>query len=101
MPPSEPGVTGFDHQFTGSVMTVFSSTMEPVLPWSVQAVRHHPQALASLICTVFASGALRPLIWKVGSLALSLFSMFCWKLMTVPAALLLDGAAPAALCTLS
>src|ERR1700694_4305535 len=100
MPPSCPGVTVFDHQFSGSAWIDFWFTIAPVVPCSDQAARHQPQALASLILTVFASGAVSPLIWKDGSFAANLFSMFCRKLV-VPALFLLEGAAPAAFWTAS
>ena len=98
MPPSDPGVTGFDHQFSGSVWTVFWFTIEPVLPCSDHAVRHQPQALARVIFTVFASGAVSPFICRLGSLAASLSSIVLRKLV-VPALLLLEGGAPAAFFT--
>src|ERR1700686_4242930 len=101
MPAAVPWVTGFDHQLTGSAAIAFWSTILPVLPWSAQGGRHQPQAWASVIFTVLASGALRPLSWKAGSLAASLFSMFCRKVVVPPAPLLLEGGAPAAFCSAS
>src|ERR1700731_4348845 len=100
MPPSWPGVTIFDHQLSGSAWMAFWLTMVPVLPCSDHAARHQPQALESVILTVFASGALRPLIWNAGSLDARWVSMFCRKDVW-PALFFLDGADPAAFWTAS
>src|SRR5437763_8819482 len=101
MPPSWPWTTGFDHQFSGSVCTVFSSTMEPTLSDSVQAVMHQPQGFDTVIFTVVASGAVSPLICRLGSLAASLSSIVLWKEVRPAGFFFADGAAPAAAWTLS
>src|SRR5580704_15167625 len=92
---------GVCHQFTGSTpgaSMTFSSTIAPTVPSRVHAVRHHPQAVVSLIWTTSPlgpSGAVSPLIMNAGFLAASCFSMLAWKLSGVPD----DGGAPAAVCT--
>src|SRR5450759_1109071 len=53
-------VAGLVHQLSKSCLTAFWSTMSPVDPARAIAVRNHPAGLASLTCTVLASGAVRP-----------------------------------------
>ena len=94
-------LAGVCHQFTGSTpgaLMTFSSTIAPTVPSRVHAVRHHPQALLSLTCTVSPlgpSGAVSPFISNAGLLAASCFSMLAWKLVGVPDV----GGAPAAVWT--
>jgi hypothetical protein len=57
----QPGVTGFCHQLTGSFLIAFSSTTAPVVAWRVHAVRHQPQAEASLTTNVSLPLHERPL----------------------------------------
>ena len=85
--------------------------MAPVVPSRVQAARHQPQALASLIWTVepvSPSGAVRPLISRLELQVApavplprkqpqSPFSMLCWKFSGLP--VVLAGGEPEADCT--
>src|ERR1700722_8431497 len=60
---------GVCHQLTGSTpgaSMTFSSTMAPTAPSRVHAVRHQPQPVESLTCTVSGLIAVRPLIMKAG-----------------------------------
>src|SRR5450759_4377468 len=53
-------VAGLVHQLSKSCLTVFWSTMSPVVPARAMAVRNQPAELASFTLTVLASGAVRP-----------------------------------------
>src|SRR5580704_509453 len=86
---------GVCHQLTGSTPAAsmtFSSTMAPTAPSRVHAVRHQPQPVASLTCTVSGLIAVRPLIMNAVLPAASCVSMLAWKLVGEPD----DGGAPAA-----
>src|SRR5579884_649177 len=98
----QPGVTGFCHQVTGSLWIAFSSTIAPVLPSRVHAVRHQPQPLASLTTNVSGSEQESPLGTNeplpAGTCLASWASMFPWNVLAAPGPLDDAGGAPAALC---
>src|SRR6202140_4873738 len=60
-------VAGLVHQLSKSCLTAFWSTIQPVLPPNAMAVMNQPAGVASLTCTVVASGAVRPLSVTDGS----------------------------------
>src|ERR1700680_398824 len=60
-------VAGLVHQLSKSCLTAFWSTIQPGRPPTAMAVRNQPAGLASLTCTVVASGAVRPLSVTDGS----------------------------------
>src|ERR1700687_3687561 len=61
-------VAGFAHQLSKSFLTTFWSTSMPVLPWTARAGRNQPAELDSWTFTVYASGALSPVMVTDGSL---------------------------------
>src|SRR5579862_9744860 len=78
---------GVCHQLTGSTpgaSMTFSSTIAPTVPSRVHAVRHQPQPVESLTCTVSGLIAVRPLIMNAGLPAFSWVSMLAWKLVGEP-----------------
>src|SRR5215471_14002491 len=60
-------VSGFVHQFCGSVATTFWSTSMPVVDSRATALRNQPAGWASFTTTVCGSGADSPLIITDGS----------------------------------